>query len=243
MKVGSFFILLAILALATDALALALALLLLTIALALARIPVPYLASRLRPFLPILAFTFLVNLLFTPGPPLFGWSPPWGGLSSAGLESGILRSLQAGLMLTLVILALSSSSPLELVEGFESIFDRIPYLRKPIRDAATPMVIAFRFLPVVMDEANQIRKAQKMRGVLLAKGLRSRVRSAFAVLAPVFLASLRRGEAMALALEARGFGIGSPPPERGRSLATRDVAALLAVCGTLFLTIGLRLSR
>jgi energy-coupling factor transport system permease protein len=189
-------------------------------------------------------FTFLVNLLFTPGAPLFGWSPPWGGLSVPGVLQGLLRAAQLLLMLSLVVLALSASTPLELVEGVEALFAGIPALRKRARDLATPMLIAFRFLPVLLDEADEIRKAQRMRGALRGSGLRDRIRGAFAILTPVFLAALRRGEGLALALEARGYGVAvTPPPIASRPLAARDALALLLALAALALSIGLRLPR
>jgi energy-coupling factor transport system permease protein len=96
------------------------------------------------------------------------------------------------------------------------------------------VAITLRFLPMLALEAEHLVKAQVSRGANFGKGRMGpfkRLFRMFPLLLPLFITSLRRGENLALAMEARGYTDG-----RGRTQLIRfhsgpaDVVALIAVC-------------
>jgi energy-coupling factor transport system permease protein len=72
--------------------------------------------------------------------------------------------------------------------------------------------LAFRLVPLFIDSAMTIVDAQKLRGYDFERGrLLERMRRYVTVVIPVFMTALRRANNMAMALEARGFGLLNQP--------------------------------
>jgi energy-coupling factor transport system permease protein len=68
------------------------------------------------------------------------------------------------------------------------------------------MNVALRFIPLLMDEADRIVKAQLSRGARLDQGSGvRRMMAFFPVVVPLFVIIFKRAEELALAMEARGY--------------------------------------
>lgn len=68
------------------------------------------------------------------------------------------------------------------------------------------MTLAFRLVPVFIDAALTVVQAQRCRGLDFDRGsLWERLRRYIPIIVPVFMGGLRRADAMAMTLEARGF--------------------------------------
>jgi energy-coupling factor transport system permease protein len=76
------------------------------------------------------------------------------------------------------------------------------HFRMPYR-AAYMLLVALRILPVLENEAMIIREAQAVRGVAEVQGRVERLQR-YAL--PLLVAGIRRSEAMAIAMDCRGFG-------------------------------------
>ncbi|GAB4273009.1 MAG: energy-coupling factor transporter transmembrane component T [Candidatus Rifleibacteriota bacterium] len=103
----------------------------------------------------------------------------------------------------------SISSQAELLYFWESNFKPFTLIGLPARELALIMVIAVRFLPVILAEIDRIRMAQMARGAgLSARGYGlSAIKGLLPLLIPTLsLAIVRAGE-LALAMEARGYRI------------------------------------
>lgn len=67
--------------------------------------------------------------------------------------------------------------------------------------------MAFRLVPLFLGSALAVVAAQRARGLDFSRGsVFARLRRYVPVIVPVFMGALRRADAMAMALEARGFG-------------------------------------
>lgn len=65
--------------------------------------------------------------------------------------------------------------------------------------------LSLRFVPTLMDDTTRIMKAQRARGVDFGEGnLIQKVKSIIPILIPLFT-SFKRADALALAMEARGY--------------------------------------
>lgn len=70
------------------------------------------------------------------------------------------------------------------------------------------MTIAIRFIPLLLEEADRIRKAQIARGVRFDGSLIQRIRSLIPLIIPLFISAFRKADDLALAMEARCYRIG-----------------------------------
>lgn len=205
---------------------------LLAVASAKTRLSVAVGSIRLALFL--VALAALLNFLF--------WRPDGVGAASpfvlmpqprlAGLGHGIFVGLRLVLMVSFVNLFLLSTPPDECGEAVT--FFVYPLRRIARGVAAVPLVvmIALRFIPLVLTEGNRILAAQRSRGMVSGKRLAGRVRELRPLVVPLFRSVLRRADELSLALEVRCF---DPYQFRrsafGRRFGWADASALVcSVC-------------
>ena len=68
------------------------------------------------------------------------------------------------------------------------------------------MSIALRFIPTLIDETDNIMKAQASRGAAFDEGgLINRAKALLPILVPLFLNAIKRAEELAMAMEARCY--------------------------------------
>ena len=116
-------------------------------------------------------------------------------------------------------------------DAVELLLRPLAKLHLPVRELATMMTSALRFIPLLIEETEKIMNAQKARGALLDSGtLTQRVKALVPVLIPLFISAFRRADELAPAMECRCYHGGE-----GRTrLKTRRPTAkdwlLSAVC-------------
>jgi energy-coupling factor transport system permease protein len=70
------------------------------------------------------------------------------------------------------------------------------------------VLVALRFIPVLIQETEQMVKAQASRGADLTTGSPvARIRGVTLLLVPLVQGALRRAQSLAAALESRGYGV------------------------------------
>ncbi|MCA1814345.1 MAG: energy-coupling factor transporter transmembrane protein EcfT [Halobacteriales archaeon] len=84
-----------------------------------------------------------------------------------------------------------------------------------------------RFAPLAAQDWSRVREAMAMRGLEPGPGARGAMRGA-SLLVPLFVLSVRRGQAVDEALQASAFGSGPRTPPRRSALPWSHVAAALA---------------
>jgi len=164
-----------------------------------ARIPSSIAIRGLRPFLWLFLLTFLLNAYCTPG------SPGPLGTSREGIYQGALLTCRLVLMVWAASILTLTTSPIDLTDGIERLLKPLRRLRVPAHEVAMMMVIALRFLPLLVEEADRIRRAQMARGAQFEGGLLRRVKSMVPVLVPLFISAFRKADALSLAMEARCY--------------------------------------
>ncbi len=149
-------------------------------------------------------------------------------LSRPSILFGLGKGLKLAELLAASILFLSTTS----IEEFST---SLVSLRVPYR-VAFAMSLAFRLVPLFIDSAITVVQAQSLRGYDFNRGNAfERMRRYVPALIPVFMGALRRANNMAMALEARGFGMGGRPTSLADyRMRPQDVAALgfLLLLGT-----------
>ncbi|MFQ5907751.1 MAG: energy-coupling factor transporter transmembrane component T family protein [Thermoplasmata archaeon] len=103
-----------------------------------------------------------------------------------------------------IVLMLVTASVFFLTTSLDDVEGLLLSLRAPYFFVLT-LSLAFRFIPILADEARRIREAQMARGLDLETGgpLRRRWRAVMPLLLPLFVSVLRRSVRLGEALEAR----------------------------------------
>jgi len=205
----------------------------------LASVPLGALLRTLRTVLWVGFIMFFFYLFTTPGEPLVAVGSvavTWDGLLAGGTQ--IYRLC---LLVVITSLLTFTTSPTQLAHGLEAVLGPLARLGLPVREMAMVLTIALRFVPTLFDEVDKIAKAQESRGA----GVRSgnpwrRMRGWVPLFVPIFVSAFRRAEALATAMEARGFRGAHHRTRLYRlRLARRDLWATLIVLAVSLAAVGL----
>jgi energy-coupling factor transport system permease protein len=91
----------------------------------------------------------------------------------------------------------------------EALLSPLQRLGLPVNAFIMVLVIAFKFVPILVAEVERLTKAQAARGVRFDKGnFIQRALKMGPWLIPLFLSGFRRAEMLAMAMEARCYGGG-----------------------------------
>lgn len=177
---------------------------LLCVTVALSQIPVRLIFKGLKPILPLLLFTSLINMFYVDGTVLVRF---WilqitkeGILTALFISLRILCLIAAGSLLTY------TTSPTTLTDALERVLSPLKVLHIHVHEIAMMITIALRFIPTLIEETDKIMSAQKARGADLESGnLLQRVRALIPILVPLFISSFRRAYELATAMECRCY--------------------------------------
>lgn len=206
----------------------------LALALILAHVDMSYIWRRIRVLVILLAIGIPFSLMWTPGDtwhtfgPLVlqfdrvhvGIGPLQFTVSHLYLPLGPIVVTYDGIWFTIsftaifLLLYLGSitltltTTPVALAEGVVLLLRPFRWLRIPAEEFGLMTLVSLRFIPVLVQETEQLIKAQISRGADFTTGsLTTRVRRLGTLLVPLVQGALRRAEALSSALEARGYGV------------------------------------
>ena len=170
----------------------------------LARVPVGYLLKGLRGILVLLCFTFLFRMLYTPGDAV---ASVWiFTITKQGIWKAVQMTARIALMITGASLLSYTSTPKELADGLEKAFSGLGKIGVPVHEMAVIVMIAFRFIPIMLEELNVLMDAQAARGARFEEGnVVEKCKGVMTLLFPLFLMTVRRSSDLAMAMEARGY--------------------------------------
>lgn len=170
----------------------------------LARIPLKMMLKGLKPVLPIILFTSVLNMFFITGDPLFSW---WViTITRQGVYTAVIMSIRIVCLIAGTSLLTYTTSPISLTDGLERLMGPLKKLRFPVHELAMMMTIALRFIPTLIEETDKIMNAQKARGADMETGsLIDRVKALVPVLIPLFISAFRRADELATAMECRCY--------------------------------------
>ena len=167
-------------------------------------IPLVMILKSLKPVVPIIIFTSVLNMLFVEGESLFHW---WiVNITREGVHTAIFMSVRIICLIAGTSLLTYTTSPIALTDGIERLMGPLKKLRFPVHELAMMMTIALRLIPTLIEETDTIKSAQKARGAdLETGGLILRARALVPILIPLFVSSFRRADELALAMECRCY--------------------------------------
>ena len=161
------------------------------------------------------------------------------GFVPAGFARGCFFAMRIVLLVVASLVVTYTTTSTELTAALAGFMRPLRRLRVPVDDIAMVFSLALRFIPVTAEEFGRVHDAQQARGASFAEGsLWERLRAWQTVLIPLFVGLFRRADALAVAMEARCYGV--PDCVRtslgDRSLAAKSIAVLvggLLACGLL----------
>ena len=207
-----------------------------------AKISPGFLLRGIKPLVPLLAISAFLQAVFS-----------WPGDSSAVLVALgpfaftarearlVLMTLARTLsLMTVVGLFTSVASEGETVHGIEDVLAPFAKLGLRPQRLALAVGISMRFVPIIVGELESIAKAQASRGADFGSGRGgplAKARAYLPLFVPVTVRALERAEALAEAMEARGYTeagrtrLASYPRQRGEGIVR---LAAVAACAASF---------
>ena len=191
---------------ASNPLGLTLSILFLGVMYKVAKIPVKMIGKSLKPILPIVLFTAVLNLFFVSGegdPLVHFW---FLSIYAEGVRYAVLMAVRVMALIAGTSLLTYTTSPIVLTDAIEQLLKPLGKLHFPVHELAMMMSIALRFIPTLIEETDKIMNAQKARGAQLDTGkMTDRVKALVPVLIPLFISAFRREDELAMAMECRCY--------------------------------------
>ena len=201
--------------------------LVLAVVLTVSRLPIKQIAKLCIPLLVILLIIWVCNALtfdvhadatlqsfgevsagFAAGMPnialvgAFGFSPE-------GAVRGAFYVVRIVLLFVASFVVVLSTTSNELVNACISLLRSLEKIRVPIDDVAMVFSLALRFIPLIAEEASQIKKAQMARGAAFRQGgIWKRITAWFPVLVPLIVGLFKKAERISVAMDSRCYGKG-----------------------------------
>ncbi|MDR1421874.1 MAG: energy-coupling factor transporter transmembrane protein EcfT [Coriobacteriales bacterium] len=210
----------------------------LLIVIALSHIAFRVVIKAFAPLSFLLIFPLVFNALFiNAGMPLVHLGPLL--ITDEGLYRGVFMTLRLfELFLSATILTLTTS-PISLTGAIASMLAPFERFGVPAAEIAMMISIALRFIPILMEDFDRIRKAQTARGAVFDSGgpLR-RLRALMPLLIPLFAQSFHHAEELAVAMESRCYYGGARRTSYHiLRLGLRDLAAACVMLALLIVMI------
>lgn len=168
------------------------------------KIPVWTLLKGVKPILPLMALTLLMNVFFTKGIPLVQFY--FITITGEGVYLAFFMAIRIFFLVLFTSLLTLTTSPITLTNGIEGLLTPLKRFKVPAHEIAMMMSIALRFIPTLVDETDKIMKAQKARGADFESGnLIKKTKALVPILIPLFISAFTRADDLAMAMEARGY--------------------------------------
>lgn len=171
----------------------------------LAKIRLIMIFKSVKPILPLMIFTGVLNLFFVKGETqLFKWE--FIEIYPEGVDTALFMLIR---VLTLIIgmsLLTYTTSPIMLTDAIERLLSPLKKIHVPVHELSMMMTIALRFIPTLVEETDKIMSAQKARGAEMdTGGLIKKAKSLIPVLIPLFVSAFKRANELATAMECRCY--------------------------------------
>ena len=183
--------------------------------------------KSIKPLLPFLIITALLNLfLVSTGDIVWEWK--FLKIRDDAINISVFMIARIILLIIGSSLLTYTTSPITLTDAIERLLSPLKKLKFPVHELAMMMSIALRFIPTLIEETDKIMSAQKARGAEIDSGsFMTRTRYMISILVPLFISAFRRADELATAMECRCYN-GGEGRTRLRQLksAPRDYIAL-----------------
>lgn len=163
------------------------------------------LLKSMKPILPILLITAILDLLFIRDGTVY-WSLGFLQITQEGVKTGVQMIIRISFLIVGTSMLTYTTSPIVLTDAIERLLSPLKKLKFPVHAFSMMMTIALRFIPTLIEETDKIIAAQKARGADMESGnLIQRAKALIPILVPLFVSAFRRAEELATAMECRCY--------------------------------------
>ena len=184
-------------------------------------------AKSIKPVVPVLLVTAVINIFFFEGNEIFRLG--FISITDGGLINSAFMLIRVTALIAGSSVLTYTTSPIELTAAIEKLLSPLKIFKFPVHELAMMMTIALRFIPTFIEETEKIISAQKARGADFETGsIRDRASAVVPVIVPLFISAFRRAEELALAMECRCYRGGEGRTRMKQMKAgPADIAALI----------------
>ncbi|WP_092559439.1 energy-coupling factor transporter transmembrane component T family protein [Anaeromicropila populeti] len=168
-------------------------------------VPFSYIVKGLKSVVFVMMFAVFFNVFFSHGQHQL---VKYGVISITveGIELACFMAIRLVYLILGSSLMTFTTTPNQLTDGLEKALAPLNRLKIPVHEIAMMMSIALRFIPILLEEADKIMKAQSARGADFETGnLMTRAKRLVPLLVPLFISAFRRANDLAMAMEARCY--------------------------------------
>lgn len=168
-------------------------------------VPLKHIAKGLKPVVFLIVFTALLNLFTSPGEDVI-WSFWRFAITTTGIKKAFFMVVRLIYLIIGSSLMTFTTTPNQLTDGIEKALHPLNRLKVPVHEFALMMSLALRFIPILMEEADKIIKAQSSRGADFEEGsLLTRAKNMVSILVPLLISATRRANDLAMAMDSRCY--------------------------------------
>jgi energy-coupling factor transport system permease protein len=131
-------------------------------------------------------------------------------ISIQDVSESLLLVSRFVIFLLAISLTTANFSISRFIHGLEDVLSPLTWIKIPIQDLIVSVEIAIRYIPLLTVTAERIAKAQASRGATwgTSKGkIQDKIRQVLPLIVPLFLQSFQKADKIALAMDARGYGL------------------------------------
>ena len=196
----------------------------------LSKVPVLTYLKNTKPLIPIIIFTFVLNLIYVPGEHVIFsfWKIT---LYTEAIQTAVFIAFRIVLLVIITSFLTYTTTPTALTNAIEDLLAWLKVFKVDVHSIAMMMSIALRFIPTLIDEINKIINAQKARGADFESGnVITKLKAMVPILVPLFISSFRRAYELANAMECRCYNGGAGRTKlKTMQVSAKDFLALMIV--------------
>jgi energy-coupling factor transport system permease protein len=199
------------------------------------------LPSLWRLMRPLFLFLILFGLLVVVTTPGHALAHIWFIVPTRdGVDLAIRLGLEVLVIAYTTSLLTLTTPPLALAGAMEWMLGFLARVKVPVRDIIAMVTIGLTFVPLLLTEAQRVIAAQRARGAnISANALLADEQSLGALLIPLLLANLRRGNELAESMEARLFNTGPRTSLHVYHFGRNDLLTAIVLAIVTALVVGL----
>ncbi len=194
-------------------------------------VPVKMYLKSLKPIIPIILFTAILNMFYTGGETVLYsfWRIT---LTVEGLSTAAFFAARIVLIIIASSILTYTTVPTMLTDATEKLLSPLKVFKIPVQSLAMMMTLALRFIPTLIEEIEKITNAQKARGADFESGkLLQRIKAVVPIIIPLVVSSFRRAAELADAMNCRCYTGGNTRTRmKQMKFRLKDFLSLFVFC-------------
>ena len=195
---------------------------------ALSKVPFKMFFKSLKPIVPIVLFTAVINIFYiTGGRELL--SLGFIKITEKGVYTAVFMAIRIIFLIISSSLLTYTTVPTQLTDAIERLLSPLKIFHIPVHTLAMMMTLALRFIPTLIEEVERITNAQKARGADFESGsFMDKIKALIPILIPLFISAFRRAYELSYAMTCRCYTGGEGRTRmKQMKIALRDIIAII----------------